>query len=110
MVSILLFNHGKNFNPKKTYLIVVLVWIRLSGLLGFMCKRNILEVVGGLVGKVAKLNFNTDKKTRGHFFRMSFFVDLDRPLVSQVWVNGELQWVKYEALPTICFHVENIVT
>ncbi|KAK5770446.1 hypothetical protein PVK06_046596 [Gossypium arboreum] len=34
---------------------------------------------------------------------MPVFVDLDKPLVSQVLVNGELQRVEYEALPTICF-------
>ncbi|MBA0566262.1 hypothetical protein Golob_011094 [Gossypium lobatum] len=47
------------------------------GLSRFMCKRSILEAVGGLVGKVAKLNFNTDSKTRGGFARMTVFVDLD---------------------------------
>ncbi|KAK5836146.1 hypothetical protein PVK06_011902 [Gossypium arboreum] len=68
-----------------------------------MCKERILEAVGGLVGKVAKLDFNTDKKTRGYFARIVVFVDLNRPLVSQVLANGELIRVKYEALPTICF-------
>ncbi|PPR94448.1 hypothetical protein GOBAR_AA26221 [Gossypium barbadense] len=37
-----------------------------------------------LVGKVAKLDFNTNSKTRGHFTRMAIFINLDRPLVSQV--------------------------
>ncbi|MBA0628769.1 hypothetical protein Godav_023429 [Gossypium davidsonii] len=63
----------------------------------FLAKR-ILEVVRGLVGKVAKVDFNMDSK-----IKMVKFLDLDRPLVFQVWVNGELQWVEYEALPTICF-------
>ncbi|PPS11807.1 hypothetical protein GOBAR_AA08824 [Gossypium barbadense] len=31
------------------------------------------------------------------------FVDLHKPLASQVLVNGEIQWVEYKALPTICF-------
>ncbi|MBA0821872.1 hypothetical protein Goarm_018706 [Gossypium armourianum] len=34
---------------------------------------------------------------------MVVFVDLDKPLVSQVLVNGELQRIEYEALPTIFF-------
>ncbi|MBA0752987.1 hypothetical protein Gogos_019972, partial [Gossypium gossypioides] len=79
---------------------------RTPGLSRFMFKRSILKAVGGLVGKVAKLDFNTDSKTGGGFARMIVFVDLDRPLVSQVLVNGELQWVEYEALPTICFSYE----
>ncbi|MBA0837318.1 hypothetical protein Goarm_009487 [Gossypium armourianum] len=73
----------------------------------FHCSEDfnnvIISQVGGLVGKVAKLDFNTDSKTRGGFARMTVFVDLDRPLVSQVLVNEELQRVEYEALPTICF-------
>ncbi|PPR81112.1 hypothetical protein GOBAR_AA39604 [Gossypium barbadense] len=82
---------------------MVLAWIRLSSHVGFIYKRRILEEVGGLVGKVAKFDLNTDSKTRGHFARMVVFIDLDKPLASQVMVNGELQKVEYEALLTIFF-------
>ncbi|PPS13381.1 hypothetical protein GOBAR_AA07206 [Gossypium barbadense] len=34
---------------------------------------------------------------------MTVFINLDSSLVSQVSVNGEIQHVEYEALPTICF-------
>ncbi|MBA0693030.1 hypothetical protein Goari_010544, partial [Gossypium aridum] len=74
----------KFFNPKKSYPNEFLAWIKMLVYRGFMCKKRILEAVGRLVGKVAKLDFNTDNKTRGHFARMIVFVDLDRPLVSQV--------------------------
>ncbi|PPE01721.1 hypothetical protein GOBAR_DD01257 [Gossypium barbadense] len=80
--------------------------LKLSSLLGFMYKRRILEEVGGLVGKVVKFDLNTDSKTRGRFARMVVFIYLNKPLVSQVMVNGELQNVEYEALPTICFACE----
>ncbi|MBA0731108.1 hypothetical protein Golax_025506 [Gossypium laxum] len=73
-----------------------------------MYKRRILEAVGGLVGKVVKLDLSTDSKTSGYFARMVIFIDLDKPLVSQVMVNGELQRVEYEALPTIYFFVWKI--
>ncbi|MBA0734685.1 hypothetical protein Gogos_018583 [Gossypium gossypioides] len=63
----------------------------LPGLLGFMYKRRILEEVGGLVGKVVKFDLNTDSKTRGCFARMVVFVDLNKPLVSQVMVNREMK-------------------
>ncbi|KAH1113800.1 hypothetical protein J1N35_007178 [Gossypium stocksii] len=63
----------KYFNPKKPYSSVVLAWIRLSGLPSFMYKMRILEADRGLVGKVAKLDFNTDSKTIGHFARMVVF-------------------------------------
>ncbi|MBA0566849.1 hypothetical protein Golob_011623 [Gossypium lobatum] len=34
---------------------------------------------------------------------MAVFINLDRSLVSQVLVNGEIQWVIYKALLTTCF-------
>ncbi|KAH1105778.1 hypothetical protein J1N35_009546 [Gossypium stocksii] len=84
--------------------------------LEFLKGFEILEVVGGLVEKVAKLDFNNDKKTRGCCAKMTIFVDPDRPLVSQVSVNRELIWVEYKALPTTCFsrgkygHLKEICT
>ncbi|KAG8504048.1 hypothetical protein CXB51_002365 [Gossypium anomalum] len=85
----------KYFNPMKSYPSMVLAWIRLLGLLGFMYKRRILEEVGGLVGRVVKFDLNTDSKTRGCFARMVVFVNLNKPLVSQVMVNREMKRVEY---------------
>ncbi|MBA0747780.1 hypothetical protein Gogos_004666 [Gossypium gossypioides] len=61
----------KFFNPKKPYPSMVLAWIRLPELPGIMYKRRILEEVGGLVGKVVKLDLNTNSKTRSRFARMA---------------------------------------
>ncbi|MBA0845519.1 hypothetical protein Goarm_022752 [Gossypium armourianum] len=61
----------KFFNPKKLYPSMVLAWIRLPKLPGFMYKQRILEEVGGLVGKVVKLDLNTDSKTKSRFARMA---------------------------------------
>lgn len=68
----------KFLNLKKSYLSIVLAWIRMLGLSRFMYKRPILQEVEGLVGKVVKLNLNTYSKTRGCFARMVVFVDLDK--------------------------------
>ncbi|MBA0770631.1 hypothetical protein Gotri_019239 [Gossypium trilobum] len=55
------------------------------------------------IQKVAKMDFNTNSRSRGRFTRMVIYVNLDKPLVLQVLVNSMLQKVEYEALPTICF-------
>ncbi|MBA0803487.1 hypothetical protein Gohar_013695 [Gossypium harknessii] len=47
---------------------------------------------------------NTHNKIKGRFARMAVYVNLDKPLVSQVLINGKIQKVKYEFLPTVCFH------
>ncbi|KAH1030972.1 hypothetical protein J1N35_043146, partial [Gossypium stocksii] len=98
MANTSLFAHGQNLLIPRN-LTRVSCW-RESGCGG---PPRLLEVIGELVGKVVKLGFNTDSKTKFRFARMPVFVDLDKPLVSQVLVHGELQRVEYEALPTICF-------
>ncbi|MBA0668616.1 hypothetical protein Goklo_001507 [Gossypium klotzschianum] len=56
------------------------------------------------ISRVAKLDMNIDNKVRGQFARMVMYVNLDEPLVSQVLVNGKIQRIEYEFLPTVCFH------
>lgn len=82
---------------------MALAWIRLLGLSGFSYKKKIVEAIGGLIGKVIKLDFQTDNQTRGHFFRLAVFINLEKPLVSQVMVDDAIQRVEYEALPTVYF-------
>ncbi|PPS02341.1 hypothetical protein GOBAR_AA18327 [Gossypium barbadense] len=93
----------KDFSPLQPYPSVVMAWIRLPGLPGFMYKRMILEAIGSMIGKVVKFDFNTDNRTRGRFSRMALFINLDKPLISQICVNGKIQRVEYKALPTVCF-------
>ncbi|PPS07823.1 hypothetical protein GOBAR_AA12840 [Gossypium barbadense] len=93
----------KDFSPLQPYPSVVMAWIRLPGLPGFMFKRKILEAIGSMIGKVAKFDFKTDNRTKRRFARMAVFINLDKSLVSQIQVNGDIQRVEYESLPTICF-------
>lgn len=81
-----------------------MLWIRFSGPLGYMYKHKILVEIGGLVGKVTKLDLNIDNRIRGRFTRMAVYVNLDKPLVSQIIINGKIQKVEYEFLPRVCFH------
>ncbi|MBA0753063.1 hypothetical protein Gogos_020542 [Gossypium gossypioides] len=60
---------------------MVMACIRLLGLPGFLYKRKILEEIRETIGKVVRLDFNTNSRIRGHFAKM----------------------VVYEALPMICF-------
>ncbi|KAH1039642.1 hypothetical protein J1N35_041385 [Gossypium stocksii] len=82
---------------------MVLAWIRLLGLPGYLYKKKIIEEIGGTTGKVVRLDFNTDSRIKGRFARMAIFINLDKPLIAQVLVNSRHQRVKYEALPTISF-------
>lgn len=56
-----------------------------------------------MVGKVAKLDFNNSNKARGIFAPMAIYVNLDKPLVLQVLINGTIQRIEYEYPPTVFF-------
>ncbi|KAA3475084.1 LINE-type retrotransposon LIb DNA, Insertion at the S11 site-like protein [Gossypium australe] len=87
---------------------MMLAWIRFPGLPGFLYKKKILEEIGGIIGKVVWLDFNTDSRTRGRFARMVVYVNLDKPLIAQVIVNDLHQKVEYEGL--LALPVGNMVT
>ncbi|MBA0601281.1 hypothetical protein Gorai_004462 [Gossypium raimondii] len=70
---------------------------------GFLYKRRILEEIGGLVDKVAKLDFKIDSGSRGRFARMAVFINLEKLLISQILVNGTVHRVEYEVLSAVCF-------
>ncbi|MBA0627050.1 hypothetical protein Godav_004603, partial [Gossypium davidsonii] len=93
----------KDFSPMQPYPSVVLAWIQLLGLLGFLFRRQIVEAIRGLIGKVVKLDFQTDNRIRGRFARLAVFLNLEKPLISQVLVDGAIQRVEYGAFLTVCF-------
>ncbi|MBA0681852.1 hypothetical protein Goari_023625 [Gossypium aridum] len=75
-----------------------------KGPLGYMYKHKILVETGGLVGKVTKLDLNIDNRIRGRFTRMAVYVNLNKPLVSHIIINGKIQKVEYEFLTRVYFH------
>ncbi|XP_017644360.1 uncharacterized protein LOC108485001 [Gossypium arboreum] len=102
------------FDSAQAYPSVVKAWIRFLALPIYLYNRKVITEIGELVGKVVKLDMNTDSRSPGRFARMAVYVNLDKPLVSQVLINGRTQKVEYESLSTICFncgrygHVDNM--
>lgn len=68
-----------------------------------MYKKNLLRAIGKVIGQVVKIDCNTDNGSRGRFARLAVIVDLSKPLVSKVLINGKLHQVGYESLPNICY-------
>ncbi|KAH1090889.1 hypothetical protein J1N35_018146 [Gossypium stocksii] len=92
------------FDTSQAYLSVVMPWIRFPALPSYLYSSKIITEIGELIGKVVKLNMNTDSRTRGRFTRLAVYVNLEKPLVSHILINGRSQKVKYESLSSICFH------
>ncbi|KAK5771113.1 hypothetical protein PVK06_047288 [Gossypium arboreum] len=93
-----------DFNPNLPNPNSVLTWIRFPGLPSHFYKKQILMEIGGLIGKVTKLDTNTDSRARGRYARMAVLVNLGRPLVSKIFINGNPQRIEYENLPVVCFN------
>ncbi|MBA0709189.1 hypothetical protein Golax_024242 [Gossypium laxum] len=49
---------------------------------------------------VVKLDVQTDNQTRGRFARLVVYLNLEKPLISHIIIDGAVQRVEYEALPT----------
>ncbi|MBA0818615.1 hypothetical protein Gohar_022182 [Gossypium harknessii] len=94
------------FDPSQAYLNVVMAWIKFPGLPGYLYNHKILAEIGEMVRKVVKLDMNIDSRMGGCFAQLAVYVNLERPLVSQILINGCPQRVEYESLQTICFHCE----
>ncbi|MBA0669678.1 hypothetical protein Goklo_029435 [Gossypium klotzschianum] len=73
------------------------------GLPGYPYNKKILEEIRGMIEKVVKLDFNTDKRLRRRFSRLAIFVNLDKPLILQILINDKPQRVEYKPLSTIYF-------
>ncbi|PPS05899.1 hypothetical protein GOBAR_AA14745 [Gossypium barbadense] len=104
------------FDPAQAFPSVVMAWIRFLGLPGYLYNCKIITEIGEMVGKLVKLDMNTDSRAKGRFTRMAVYVNLEKLLVSQILINGRSQKVEYESLSTICFHygryghVDNLCT
>ncbi|PPD88378.1 hypothetical protein GOBAR_DD14689 [Gossypium barbadense] len=97
--SIEFLDRTTEFNLAQPYPNVVMTLIKSPGLPGHLYKKRILWEISGMVGKIAKLDFNTDSKARGKYARMAVYVNLGKPLLSQVLINGNIQRIEYESLP-----------
>ncbi|KAH1130068.1 hypothetical protein J1N35_001446 [Gossypium stocksii] len=68
-----------------------------------MYKKSLLRAVGRIIGKVIKVDHNTEATTRGHFARLVVVVNLAKPFVSKMLINDVLHKVEYNSFPTILF-------
>ncbi|KAL4271513.1 hypothetical protein GQ457_13G016790 [Hibiscus cannabinus] len=93
-----------DFSPLQDHPSRIMVWVRLPGLPITWYKRSLIAAIGARIGQVVKIDYQTDYGRRGRFARMAIKVNLRKPLVSKIVINGLLQVVEYESLPVVCFN------
>ncbi|XP_039057999.1 uncharacterized protein LOC120201457 [Hibiscus syriacus] len=91
-----------DFSTSQTFLRKVVSSIQLLELPVTLYKRIIINEIGEYIGPVIRIDYQTDSGKRVRFAHMAISIDLQKPLISKLIINGNIQIVKYESLPTIC--------
>lgn len=91
------------FSPAKEEISHILAWVRLPQIpLEYFHERAILTV-GNVLGKAVRVDMTTLKTQRGKYARVCVEIDFNKPLMSEVVVDGNTFAVEYEGLNQICF-------
>ncbi|KAI9093300.1 hypothetical protein K1719_027314 [Acacia pycnantha] len=92
-----------DFDPSNAIISNDVVWIRIPGLSFRYYHKSTLRAIGRLLGEVFKIDYMTESRGRGRYARIAVLVDLHKPLVPWIKVDGKTFGVEYEGLPLICF-------
>ncbi|CAL1374994.1 unnamed protein product [Linum trigynum] len=86
----------------------MVVWIQFPAFSVHFYHKEILFTLGNMVGRSIKLDFHTQHQQRAKFARMAVELDLSKPLVTRIRLDGKWQYIEYENLPTCCFECGKI--
>lgn len=92
-----------SFNPQHHSISRIVTWVRLPKLPIRYYQHEVLTSIGNVLGEVIKVDYNTASGDRGRFARLAVILDLSKPLTSKLQINGEIIYIEYEGLPSICF-------
>ncbi|XP_021846032.1 uncharacterized protein [Spinacia oleracea] len=77
-----------NFRPSKDGFDTMSVWIRIDELPVEYYDKEALFAIAQLVGKPIRVDYATDKVTRGRYARVCVEIMLSKPLITKVWIGG----------------------
>lgn len=92
------------FSPENPAINQVIGWIRLPGLPARYYHKSFIRAIGQVLGEVVRIDYNTESGDRGQFARLAVLIDLSKPFLSRIKVDGKTLFVEYEGLPTICYN------
>ncbi|KAI9122943.1 hypothetical protein K1719_005832 [Acacia pycnantha] len=90
------------FSPKNEKIESVVAWVRFPDLPAPLFDKKFLLNLGNAIGKAIRLDVHTAQRTRGRFARMCVELDLNKPLVPEFNVEGQILSVVYESLGQLC--------
>ncbi|XP_021733162.1 uncharacterized protein LOC110699982 [Chenopodium quinoa] len=78
-------------------------WVRIPQLSVEYIDKQFLLKIRLKIGRVIKIDRNTESMDRGQYIRFCIEVDLSKPLLSKFRLNGYVGKIQYEGLRQICF-------
>lgn len=94
---------SESFSTCQPFPTSMVVWIRLSGFPGFMYRKSVIRAIRQRIGHVIKLDDNTGSAQQGRFVRMIVHLDINKPFISRIKIDGRIQRIEYESLLNMCF-------
>ncbi|KAL4277927.1 hypothetical protein GQ457_03G002210 [Hibiscus cannabinus] len=94
---------SRNFSTNKEHPDQIVVWARLSELPYRYYTKSMFCFIANAIGKIIKIDYNTEEGKRGRFARIAVVIDLNKPLIPNLIIDGKRQIIEYEGLPMICY-------
>uniref|UniRef100_A0A2N9H633 CCHC-type domain-containing protein n=1 Tax=Fagus sylvatica TaxID=28930 RepID=A0A2N9H633_FAGSY len=92
-----------DFKPSEASVSSIAVWIRLPELPVEYYDKGPLLLIGGSIGPVLRVDYNTATGSRGRFARICIQIDLEKPLIRMLRLGKIRQVVVYEGINALCF-------
>lgn len=89
------------FSPLDHSVTHVVGWVRLPMLPVKYYQNSVVRAIEQMLGSVIRIDYNTEVGERGRFARLAVVIDLSKPLISKVNVDGRTLFIEYEGLPSI---------
>lgn len=87
-------------NPKIDRMVV---WARLPGIPHHLYDKRSLRIIGSVMGEIVKVDYNTAAHHRGKYARIAVVIDLNKPLVGLLRIDGKLIKIEYENIIDLCY-------
>ncbi|XP_021800399.1 uncharacterized protein LOC110744720, partial [Prunus avium] len=96
-------NWKPGFNAKEERVTHMTAWVRINGLNVEFFRTDVMTKIGNLIGTTVKVDAHTMGQARGKFARLCIELDLSKPLIPFIEVEGRTYGVVYEGIQLVCF-------
>lgn len=77
-----------SFSPRKFIITLLAIWVRLLGLPVHLYHKSSIRDIDNLIGNVLRIDYNTPLGGRGQFARMAVEIDVTKPILLGIKVEG----------------------